>query len=292
MLKKRLKGLLAMLVAGSVAASSLMTSASATIEDNISIVGGGTVYPSDIICTDGVYSFESPSHDAISGDLGSDKLWAIYADKGGTESGYIITTAKGDELAAELYGLKDSPTQYENVKIKNSHKVLVTTNDPSVTNTNVSGAENVSEFPHEISFSDFGFTPINNPLQEATLTVWYGAEFGSNTVDRYSVEKGASYAIPAGSTEIEIPMSTVENIYKPVSGGSTIPFGIGVTIIQLQNNYKTFEIPVYDGLGVDTTKKVEITQTDSDAPSPIKAKQKRLRVSMFSYMTTRLIITT
>ena len=271
MLKKRLKGLLAMLVAGSVAASSLMTSASATIEGNISIVGGGTVYPSDIICTDGVYSFESPSHDAISGDLGSDKLWAIYADKGGTESGYIITTAKGDELAEKLYGLKDSSTEYENVKIKNSHKVLVTTDDPSVTDTDVSGAANVSEFPYEISFSDFGFTPINNPLQEATWTVWYGAEFG-NTVDRYSVEKGASYAIPAGSTEIEIPMSTVENIYKPVSGGSTIPFGIGVTIIQLQNNYKTFEIPVYNGWGEDTNEKISVTNTSTGDFSSIGLK--------------------
>lgn len=269
MLKKRLKGLLAMLVAGSVAASSLMTSASATISGNIGIVDSiYTVDPNDIIRTDGVYSFEGSSNDAISGYLDSNNLWAIYADKGGTESGYIITTAKGDELAEKLYGLNDSSTEYENVKIKNSHKVLVTTDDPSVTNTNVSGAENVSEFPHEISFSDFGFTPINSPLQEATWTVWYGAEFG-NTVDRYSVEKGASYAIPAGSTEIEIPMSTVENIYKPVSGGSTIPFGIGVTIIQLQNNYKTFKIPVFDGLGKPTDDKISVTNDSTGNLIPV-----------------------
>lgn len=258
MFKKRLKGLLAMLLAGSIAATALPLTASATISGNISIAdaGGGTVYPNDITCTSGGYSFGGLSYDAISGDLGSNYLWAIYAEKGGTESGYIITTAKGDELAEKLYGLKDSSTEYENVKIKNSHKVLVTTADPSVTNTDVSGAANVSEFPHEISFSSVGFTPINNPLQEATLTVWYGAEFG-DTVDSGDADKGASYAI--SGTEIEIPMSTVENIYKPVSGGSTIPFGHGVTIIQLQNSYKTFEIPVYDGWGELTTDKVSVT---------------------------------
>ena len=253
-----------MLLAGSIAATALPLTASATISGNIGIVGGGTVNPNDIICTSGVYSFGGFSYDAISGDLGSNYLWAINAEKGGTESGYIITTAKGDELAEKLGGLKESSTEYENVKIKNSHKVLVTTNDPSVTDTDVSDAENVSEFPYDINLSSVDFTPTNDPLQEATWTVWYGAEFG-NTVDRYSVEKGASYAIPAGSTEIEIPMSTVENIYKPVSGGSTIPFGHGVTIIQLQNSYNTFEIPVYDGWGESTNQKISVTQTNTDS---------------------------
>lgn len=264
MFKKRLKGLLAMLLAGSIATTALPLTASATISGVIDVVDGGTVYPNHITCTSGGYSFEGSSYDAISGDLGPNYLWAIYADKGGTESGYIITTAKGDELAEKLYGLRESSTEYENVEITNSHKVLVTTADPSVADTDVSDAADVSEFPYRISFSDFGFTPINNSLQEATLTVWYGAEFG-NTVDRYSVEKGASYAISAGSTEKEIPMSTVENIYKPVSGGSTIPFGIGVTIIQLQNSYNTFEIPVYDGCGKATNQKISVTKTNTDS---------------------------
>ncbi len=270
MFKKRLKGLLAMVLAGSIALSALPLTASATISGEIDVVDGGTVYPNDITCTSGGYSFEGSSYDAISGDLGSNYLWAINADKGGTESGYIITTAKGDELAEKLYGLKESSTEYENVKIKNSHKVLVTTADPSVTDTDVSGAANVSEFPYDINLSSVDFTPTNDPLQEATWTVWYGAEFG-NTVDRYSVEKGASYAISAGSTEIEIPMSTVENIYKPVSGGSTIPFGHGVTIIQLQNSYKTFEIPVYDGMGNPTGELVKVTNTSDGALIPEEA---------------------
>ncbi len=262
MFMKRLKGLLAMVLAGSIATTAIPLSASATISGDIDVVDGGTVKPNDITCTSGDYSFGEPSHSVISGDLGSNNLWAINADKGGTESGYIITTAKGDELAEKLYGLKESSTEYENVKIKNSHKVLVTTADPSVTDTDVSGAANVSEFPHEISLSSVGFTPINNSLQEATWTVWYGAEFG-NTVDSGNAYKGDSYAI--SSDKIKIPMSTVENIYKPVSGGSTIPFGHGVTIIQLQNSYKTFEIPVYNGWGEATNQKISVTETNTDS---------------------------
>ena len=141
--------------------------------------------------------------------------------------------------------------------------MLVTTADPSVTDTPVSGAADVSYFPYDINLSSVDFTPTNDPLQEATWTVWYGMKAG-DTVDRYSVEKGASDAISAGSTEIEIPMSTVENVYKPVSDGSTIPFGLGVTIIQLQNSYKTFEIPVYDGWGESTNQKISVTQTNTD----------------------------
>ena len=91
-----------MLLAGSIAATALPLTASATISGEIDVVDGGTVYPNDITCTSGVYSFEGSSYDAISGDLGSNYLWAIYAEKGGTESGFIFKTAQGDKLAAEL----------------------------------------------------------------------------------------------------------------------------------------------------------------------------------------------
>lgn len=264
MFKKRLKGLLAMVLAGSIATTTLPLSASATIDGNISVVGGGTVNPSDITPTDGVYGFAQPSssYDAVSGYLNANNLWAIYGDVDGTESGFIFRTAQGDKLAAELGGLKDSPTGYENVEITNSHKVLVTTDNTVTTDLNVSGADDVENFPYIVNFSDYSFTPITNQLQEATWTVWYGEIYADTFC---SVTKTASYAIQANSTELEIPMSTVENIYKPLPGGSTIPFGYGVTIIQLKNSYKTFDIPVLNTFGGqemngNTLKTIAITQ--------------------------------
>lgn len=275
MFKKRLKGLLAMVLAGSIATTALPLSASATISENISVVGGGTVNPSDITLTDGVYGFAQPSdsYDAVSGYLNANNLWAIYGDVDGTESGFIFRTAQGDKLAAELGGLKDSPTGYENVEITNSHKVLVTTDDTVTTDLNVSGAADVDSFPYNVNFSTYSFEPIYNQLQEATWTVWYGEIYADTFC---SVTKTASYAIQANSTELEIPMSTVENIYKPLPGGSTIPFGHGVTIIQLKNSYKTFNLPVLNAFGGqemngNTPKTIAITQGstgDIDAGKP------------------------
>lgn len=244
MFKKRLKGLLAMVLAGSIATTALPLSASATISENISVVGRGTVNPSDITPTDGVYGFAQPSdsYNAVSGYLGSNNLWAIYGDitGGGSESGSLIKTATGDKLAKELNDLHTNPsgTQYSNVEINYKHKVLVTTANPETTNLDVSDAEVVDSFPYIVNFSDYSFEPINDQLREATWTVWYGMESGGYVYPGYATKSGNPTTITAGSPSIDVREDIVKGLYTAPDS-----FSRGVTIIQL-NSYKTFNIPV------------------------------------------------
>lgn len=237
MFKKRLKGLLAMVLAGSIATTALPLSASATISGDIRVaeVGGLLIDPNNM----------ATGLDAYSGKLYAENLWAIYGEESESESGPLIKTATGNELTGELTDLNSSDTTYSNVKIKYKHKVLVTTDDPATTDLIVPN-ESVDSFPdsvYHVNFGTYGFVPINNKLQEATWTVWYG-EFSSGKINAgTATQSGEPTLIPEGRTSIEVPMDRVKGLYS-----SSDRFDYGVTIIQL-NSYKTFDIPVLNGLG-------------------------------------------
>lgn len=252
MFKKRLKGLLAMLLAGSIATTAMPLSVSATISGNISVVGDGSIVPSNI--ADDLY-------DLCSGKLYAENLWAIYGEESGSESGPLIKTATGDKLVEELTNLNTSDTQYSNIKINYKHKVLVTTDDPATTDLIVPNTF-VDSFPdsvYSVDFGTYGFEPIYNKLQEATLTVWYG-EISSGKINAgTATQSGEPYLIPEDSESIDVPMDIVKGLYS-----SSDRFDYGVTIIQL-NSYKTFDIPVLNAFGGqemngDTPKTIAITQ--------------------------------
>ena len=241
MFKKRLKGLLAMVLAGSIAMTALPLSASATISGNITIKEGEEQNPSEI-------GVSGPLNNAYSGYLNAKNLWGIYGEETGDGSDYLIKTATGDKLAEELTGLNRSTTGYENVKIRYTHKLLVTTKDPNSEDLEVSSAIDVSEFPYEVNLNTYSFTPTTNQLQEATWTVWYG-EAGEYYIIRGDATKSDSNPIPADSEKIEIPMDTFKKLYEPKADGSYYDFDKGVTIIQLKNSYKTLNLPVLNRLG-------------------------------------------
>lgn len=143
-----------MLVAGSVAASSLMTSASATIDGDISIVEGGELGPGGITYYDEIYSIGSGQiANTYSGRLTENNLWGICYFDAGTASGYYNKAVTGDKLAEKLYNLHndDNSVTYREVKIRSTHKVLVTTDNPDETNLSTTDAVEVSEFPATLS---------------------------------------------------------------------------------------------------------------------------------------------
>ena len=259
MFKKRLKGLLAMVLAGSIATTAIPITASATISGNISVVGGGTVNKDNI---------EADLNNSYSEYLNEYNLWAIYGVKTGSESGLFIDTATGDELAEKLndYHTNASGIQYNNVQINYNHKVLVTTADPATTDDlDVSGAANVYSFPHSVYFSACGFEPTNDPLQEATWTVWYGVESGGHVYPGYATKSDNPTTITTDGTSIFVPVDIVKGLYNEPDR-----FSNGVTIIQLKNSYKTFDIPVLNTFGGqemngNTPKTVSITRESSGA---------------------------
>ncbi|MGN1107831.1 MAG: hypothetical protein ACI4RK_00495, partial [Oscillospiraceae bacterium] len=109
MFKKRLKGLLAMVLAGSISLTALPLSASATIDGNISVVGGfgGTIDPSELPGCLPPYVDEN-------------NLWAIYSSDGNS-------TCTGDQIGATLQGYRDSGTSYSEMKVRYFHDIFFTT---------------------------------------------------------------------------------------------------------------------------------------------------------------------
>ena len=138
-----------MLVAGSVAASSLMTSASATISGVVTIRGGdldnSTVSVSDI----GETSFTAGVLCDNTDYLNANNMWAVNSYSDGS-SGYTIATVSGDNLAEKLNEYKRSPATYSYTDIKYSHEYVVTTNDSIFQNTNL-----VSDLNHFRFTSDY-----------------------------------------------------------------------------------------------------------------------------------------
>ena len=261
MFKKRLKGLLAMVLAGSIAATALPLSASATIIGDINVCDSngndtGSVPYSDI-----------STNEATSSYLNSNNLWAILytdTDNNGLQT-MKLECVEGDKLAEHVTTMHNSSSNsYSDVKIKSEHKILVTTDDPNTNVIDTNSADTVSEFPKTIDISSY-----NTALQDVvSWTAWYGLSSGGNTIVASSAEKGTTKSISAGSTSISVPMDTFKALYEVDRFLPSDKFGRVVTIIQLQNSYKTFNLPVLNTvlqpeMNGSTPKTVSITEGSS-----------------------------
>ena len=222
-----------MVLTGSIAATALPLTASAEINGKIAIREGGEQDP-DGITQDGITfgTLDSTYSDC----LNSNNLWGVcrWPDTG---CGYVIESVSGDKLVDKLYEIKTSDTEWE-VKIRKSHKVLVTT-EKTVSGLSTEDAISVDSFPVHFDLPD-GFV-TNDPLRHSSWTVWYGIDDMNTICDYPSLAKhGEPHTISAGSTGIDLSMTDVSGLYSV----SEINFYKGITIIQFQNDYKTFDIPV------------------------------------------------
>ncbi|MCI5904452.1 MAG: fibronectin type III domain-containing protein [Oscillospiraceae bacterium] len=267
MFKKRLKGLLAMVLAGSIAATALPMSASATLggtitDGTITIVDGpnpiATIDPSQITSSgfSSGYLSENPDY------LNDNNMWAVGSCYivPGAGSGNINATVSGNNLAGKLNEYKESDTTYYDTSIKYSHQYVVTTDDPKTTDISAASSANATTFPVTIDSPD--------PQKSITgYTVWYGVVDYSDTLSAGSaVKAGDTTTLLEPADSISIPMSTFEGLYTAdilEDGDGWENFVAGVTLIQVDTEYKTFEIPVYDGLGKLTTDKVSVTDGDT-----------------------------
>ena len=271
MFKKRLKGLLAMLLAGSIATTAIPLSASATISGNITIKGGDlneqNIAPSEI----GESSFTAGVLHNNTTYLTENNLWAFYSGWSDTSSnsGYIIAAVNGDKLAEKIYGYKtESEKNYYSPEMKYTHTIAFTTKDLSGTNpVNNSDLkiEPVTTFPYDIN-NVLGEITVD-PLKKVTSwTAWYNRDSG-NIYDDYNYA-GTGNCVRINDTpkliSEKISADIVSAVYKNCSNEEYYAFNYGKTIIQLNTAYKTFEIPVYDGWGEATNQKISVTQTNTD----------------------------
>lgn len=277
MFKKRLKGMLAMVLAGSIALTALPLTASATISGDITIysgdLDGDTVTVGTIVEENGKYGFS----DGVlknSEYLATDNLWAVYSRTWvGSNSGYLLETTSGDQLAEKLYEYNaDTSVEHQNTKIRYSHDLLFTTADFSGGTALLLGEMDavvgVTSFPYDIS------GVINNlnldPLHEvSSWTAWYNIQSTNdrdNYYYRYHPDYPDSNCKPsnyASQTSSKISDNVVKDLYG-IEGTEADIINNGKTIIELHTGYKTFELPVYDAMGKNTNKKVSVTQTNTD----------------------------
>ena len=250
MFKKRLKGLLAMLLAGSIATTALPLTASATISGNISVVGGtgGTIDPS------GLPGCLPPYVD-------ENNLWAIYSSDGNS-------TCTGDQIGATLQGYRDSGTSYGEMKVRYFHDILFTTNDitggTAVKRSDMQ-SYSVSSFPYNISYA---VSLPADPLKEVTWTAWYNRDSGNN-LPTYEYTSGncTQSSTYIDKTDTKISADVIKALYQ---GNDSVPINYGKTIIELKTAYKTFDIPVLTTLGEEemngnTPKTIAITQGNNDS---------------------------
>ena len=271
-----------MVLAGSVSLTALPLSASAAISGYISISdsGGGNVDPCDIThnLETNKYEFTSGSLERVSSKITANHLWAFYGD--GTingQPGAVLATFTGDKLAEGLYNLKGDGNTYNNPQIKSTHKYFVTTDDPAATNISAASLSTVSEFSSTVSEysleielpNEFDTSP-SDPLMTPAWTAWFGILSG-NTIDaNTAISDGTTNNIDAGSSTISVPIDTFISLYDLANENffKDSIFERGATVIQLHTEYKTFEIPVYDGMGNPTDEWVKVTNTSNGALIP------------------------
>lgn len=259
MFKKRLKGLLAMVLAGSIAMTTLPLSASATFSGNITITdeGGGTVEPEyDIV--NGYNDFYSGCLANDNSRLTANNLWAISYKEGSEQK---LECVAGNDLFTKLKTMKESDTTYSDTQIKSEHDIFVTTANPSEADITTDGnTQTVSVFTKEIDISSY-----NTALQEVTSwTAWYGVKYGTpEKILKNTVSQGATTTVTSGSNKISVVVNDIKPLYNNVKRGNYSTFDYGVTVIQLNTEYKTFEIPVYDGWGKLTDDVISVTNTST-----------------------------
>ncbi len=260
-----------MVLAGSIAATALPMSASATFGGTITIVGNGpdpiaTIDPIEIT-SDGFssgYLSEHPDY------LNANNLWAVSSSYNieGVKSGFVFATVSGNNLAGKLNEYKEeSDTTYYYTDIKYSHKYVVTTDDPTTTSINTNNAQTNAQtattFPVNVSSPD--------PLASIKgYTVWYGVLSGSSVISSDVVPAGDKTTLSTPADSISIEMSTFQDLYTSSADDDDRlnRFFNGITLIQVDTAYNTFEIPVYDGLGKLTTDKLSVTDGDNEGLIP------------------------
>lgn len=257
-----------MLLAGSIATTAIPLSASATISGNITIKGGDlngqNIAPSEI----GESSFTAGVLHDNTTYLTENNLWAVYSRwlKEDWSSGDIGVTVSGDKLAEKLneYHQIDSSTNYSDTLIRYKHDLAFTTMDISNDTLEIKNADLISKtediFPYDIN-DVLGEITVD-PLKEITSwTAWYNRDSG-NIYDDYNYA-GTGNCVRINDTpkliSEKISADIVEKVYIANNYTAKDAINYGKTIIQLNTAYKTFEIPVYDGLGKPTTDKVSVT---------------------------------
>lgn len=277
MFKKRLKGLLAMLLAGSIATTALPLTASA------GIIGDITVYNGDTSKELNYANFQSDT--LVSGNLNSNSLWGVYYSYNSYDSGEIlgsgtiVESVSGDKLVEKIdciASLGGPPhTDYTDVKIRAQHKYIVTTEDPSTTSISIDSVKTTSTFPLEISLSEYGFTA--SPLIDRySCTAWYGVPgLNSTIVDHSSLVESIvkSVTSSADSEAITVGMEAFAGLYSEdidtvAEDKAEYIFENGITILYLEPEYKTFNLPVLNTvlqpeMNGSTPKTVSITQGSS-----------------------------
>ncbi|MGN0650669.1 MAG: dockerin type I repeat-containing protein [Oscillospiraceae bacterium] len=254
MFKKRLKGLLAMVLAGSLATTALPLTASATFADVITIKGGDldgrTIASGEI----GENAFTAGVLHDNTTYLTENNLWAVYscwADPD-SRSGYISVAVSGDELANTLYNYNtDSVKDYYSTQIKYTHDLAFTTMDISDDTLTIESADMINKkadvFPYDIS-SVISQIEVD-PLKEITSwTAWYNRDSG-NVRDDYNYA-GNCVKIndtPNLITE-DISADIVGKVYFADDYRANDAFKYGKTIIQLNTDYREFELPVLNAV--------------------------------------------
>lgn len=189
----------------------------------------------------------------------------------------FLETVAGNELAQKLNDYKEDSSKvfYDNddffIRAKPYHKVAITTKDVSVggiTNDDLT-IVTASTFPYDLStyISTVDVGPLMEFTETSTWTAWYNIDCGNAATD-YIYNSGNCTKI--NNTPEKISKKVSADIVGKVYEGSNAydRFHYGKTIIQLNADYKTFKIPVYDGLGQPTGEVVPVTYGDTDALIP------------------------
>lgn len=259
MFKKRLKGLLAMLLAGSIAVTALPLTASASISNpNVSVCDGDRDNSRQVS-----YS-ELQKDEWVSPYLTSNNLWGVYYsysyyDSGFTPAKEVYATGteaiSGDVLVEKFEGFQDTnKNDYSDIRITAQHKYIVTTEDPSATTISAAeSAQTTSTFPVEISLTNYDFS--EDPLKEYSCTPWYGITEDNGEISSTRAVKSTDEPVKfsAGDESISIGMDTFKGLYSAdietgTSDDALEIFSNGITILQLKSEYKTLDIPVKNAL--------------------------------------------
>ncbi|MGN1119739.1 MAG: hypothetical protein ACI4Q4_05235, partial [Oscillospiraceae bacterium] len=262
MFKKRLKGLLAMVLAGSIAATALPLSASATIQKIYVGSEDYTENKSQILA--GTYSdgpFESTNRT-------EDNLWAYYADTTNSGNFYLGATT-GNSLGSTLseldnkYKSDNTTPDNHNVYLRYSHDVIFFDSVPNENETYDSSKEvSITDFSEDAQ-TDVATIAKKLGFETALQSVSsWTAYYGYTNVNRqilYRSLNGTSYTIS------ETPKITQEIISGLYSGNDSMEsfLNYGAVFIVPTMSYKTFDIPVYNGWGEDTNEKISVTNTST-----------------------------
>lgn len=263
MFKKRLKGLLAMVLAGSIAATALPMSASATIS-GLSYNSNGSTVDLSTADLDAIIA-GNPSQSDIASHLTANNLWAI--SDWDTQYLGLVT---GDNLQAKLSEMNDAATDYSNAELEYSHKVYVTESDPSQTTTKcdslqyvmVDDFSNTAQTDIRTIAENKGI--ITSPLKEFKgWAAWYGVAESGDLLPGRTKRYGDSDFNADDKLTLEYIKTAYETNFNAGNTYTLSDYYATAFVVQIKSDYKTFEIPVYDGLGKLTTDKVSVTDGDT-----------------------------